>query len=238
LSQLQGKAKTMDSAYFETLLKRATDATEFTKGKTNALMKSWTFVLTTAGEQTINLQGNFIYGFEGTDGVANIDVQFSRKDSSSDVFNIVKGVGYTHPFDKIHVSWTAQANKTLTIYIANLAPELFGVTDNRSAIIASTLLQNILDEMQGSVTPLNYDVVTLNSNPKIVVASNTSRKSVLIQAHKSNASITYIGFSASVTTSKYVIALSAGDVYAIDDYRGDIYASNVTATDKVSYGEV
>ena len=228
----------MDSAYFETLLKRATDATEFTKGKTNALMKSWSFDLTNAGEITINLQGNFIYGFEGTDGTANVDIQFSRKDSSSDVFNIVKGVGYTHPFDKLHISWTAQTSKTLTIYIANLAPELFGVTDNRSAIIASTLLQEILDEMTGGVLAQGYNVVTLNINPKKVVSSNTSRKSLLIQAHKSNGDISYVGFDASVTSSKYVIALSAGDTYAIDDYRGDIYVANATATDKISYGEV
>jgi hypothetical protein len=224
--------------YFNSLLGRSTVATQFTKGKTNALIKKWTLPLTTAGELTISLQGNFVYGFDGTDSEANAQVQFSEKNSDTDSFDVRQGIGYTHPFDKLHFTWTAQVGKTLTIYIANLAPDIFGIIDNRSTVLSTAVLQNILAELTGTSLAQGFNVITLNADPKLVVASNADRKSVLIQSAIANATVCYVGFDNSVTGSKYVIALLPGESYSVDDYLGDIYVSSATATDKVSYGEV
>lgn len=223
------------STYFKDLIDRATSATEFTKGKTNALLKKWTFDLSAAGEQTINLQGNFVYGYEATDGAANVDIQFSRKDSAADYFNITKAVGFTHPFDKLHVSWEAQGSKTLTLYIANLAPELFGVTDNRSALLTAALLQSILDELTGTVTAGNFALQALGAGATQIIAANTARKSCIVHNPLGNAVI-YLGYANTVTAIKYFVALQGGESWSTDDYLGAVWAIG-TAAQNVAYGE-
>ena len=129
------------------LLSRSVDGIEFTKGRSNALLQRWTLNLNAAGAQTVSLAGNFIYGFSGTDTLANVDLQFSRRDTDQDFHPLVEGFGYVHPFDKLHITWAAQAGKTLTILIGNLAPELLNITDNRSAIAQAALLQRIIEKL-------------------------------------------------------------------------------------------
>lgn len=149
--------------WLQGLLDRTTQSTEFFKGKTNALLKKWVIPLTVAGEQTVNIQGNFLYGIEASDSGANVNAQFSRKESDIDQHNIVKALGYIHPFDKLHFSWAAQAGKTITLLIGNLAPELLGVIDNRSNVATDTILTNILAELRGNITAGNFGTVQVST---------------------------------------------------------------------------
>jgi len=222
------------------LLAKATAEVEFTKGRSNALLKKWKFVLTTPGEQTINLQGNFIYGVDSTAPGTLVSVQFSRKDSGVDYFDIVKGLGYLHPFDKLHVSWTAQAGETLTLLIGNLAPGLIGILDNRSQVSLTGGLNNILAELQGETAPQGYAVVDMDAQPHVIVGVNASRKSVILTADPLNTVRVYLGYDSDVTTNKWFTFLDAGDSYIIDDYRGLIYGypTSITAGNRIGYGEV
>lgn len=133
------------SEYLEGLIKRSNDAVAFTKNNSNRLLYKVVIPLSTAGEKTLNIQGNYIYGVEANNIDDTINIQFSRNDSLSDSFAIVKGFGHIHPFDKIYCSWSAQAGGSITLYVANLAPELMGVIDNRSEVIQASLLQDIVD---------------------------------------------------------------------------------------------
>lgn len=89
-----------------------------------------------------------------------------------------------------------------------------------------------------SVTPQGYGTITLNINPKKVLAQNLLRKSSIIQSLTGNSSICYVGYDNTVSNVNYAFSLNPGDIYTQDSYLGDIYISNATATDGISFGEV
>lgn len=191
---------------------------------------------TATTDKQFGLIGNY-FGIINADSVSTaISVKFNKQ--STDAMPFAQGLYCSRPFNQVFLSWTAQAGAYVDIIYGAYATELLQIFDFRSQNVSTTILADILAELRGTTAAQGYNVVTLDANPKVVVASNTSRKSVILQAGLSNASTTYIGFDANVTTSKYVVALAPGDSYTIDDYRGAVYASNVTATDKISYGEV
>ncbi len=224
--------------WLKELINRATHSIEFTKGRTNVLLKRWTFNLNAAGRQTIYLAGNFIYGLEATDGVATVDVQFSRRDADQDLHPVVQGLGYVHPFDILHISWDAQTDKTLTIIIANLAPELFSIVDNRSAIVTGTLLTAIRDELRGDLVAENFGMVVVGAGATLIIAANANRKSCFIQHSPTGVGVIYLGFDNTVTNIIHFIELAPGNWWSIDDYRGDVYAIRSAAPTDAQYNEV
>lgn len=184
----------------------------------------------------IGLGGNFLGVIAVSSNSANVDIRFNKTDT--DAINFTRGLYMIRPYYQVFLTWAAQTGAYVDILMSAYAKELMEVMDFRTTTQQAADTAEILDQLKGSVTPLGYAVVTLDTDPHLVSAANTSRRSIILQAHKSNTSITYIGFDANVTTSKYVVALSPGESYGVDDYQGAIYASNVTATDKISYGEV
>jgi len=210
--------------WFQDLLQRSTDAIDAFKGKTQTLLKKWSFDLNAAGSQTINISGNFIYVVDATDGIATIGVQFSRLDSDIDSFTLSKGLGIIHPFDKLYVSWSAQTSKTLTIWIGNLAPELLNVIDNRSAVALDTLLTNIRDD-QRATTGTAVAEQTINTTPEVnILAANTARVSFSVQAKDTNTHVVYVLYSTGVLSTKYKYILFPGAVLVDNKYRGAVYA--------------
>ena len=229
----------MEIDFLQNLLDRTTKSMEFFKGKTNALLKKWVIPLTVAGEQTVNIQGNFIYGIEASDSVANVNVQFSRKESDIDQHNIVKALGYIHPFDKLHFSWDAQAGKTITLLIGNLAPELLGIIDNRSNVATDTILTNILLQLQGNVAPGNFGTVQVsNAAATQIRPALAARKSIIIQNLLGNTGNLYLGFANTVSTTVCFVCLAPGQAWTADDYCGDIYGLQTVLNDRATYGEV
>lgn len=228
----------MDENWLQNLINRATKSMELFKGKSNALLKKWEIPLTAAGEQTVNIQGNFVYGIEGTDGIANVNVQFSRKESDIDQHNIVKALGYIHPFDKLHFSWAAQAGKSITLLIGNLAPELLGIIDNRSNVATDTILTSILAELQGNVTAGNFGTVQVsNAAATQIRPALASRKSLIIQNLPGNTGNLYLGFANTVSTTVCFVCLTPGQAWTCDDYRGAIFGLQTVLNDRATYGE-
>jgi hypothetical protein len=115
----------------------------------------------------------------------------------------------------------------------------FTATNSTNVNLSKTDLDTILTNTNNLIKSSagTYGQVTLNANPKLIIASNVNRKSIIIQA-ATNTSVSYLGYDNTVTSTKYFASLSTDDVYSQDSYTGDIYISNVTATDKVNYGEV
>ncbi|MDD3906536.1 MAG: hypothetical protein PHS46_08470 [Candidatus Omnitrophica bacterium] len=180
--------------------------------------------------------GNYFGVIDATDQSVEISVRFNKEQNEALSFS--KGLYMVRPYNQLFLSWEAQAGKTVTIIISAYAKELFEIMDFRSATQLSSDMSDLLDQIKGVATPLGFDLVTLDTDPHLVVAANTQRRSVIIQAALGNTSTVYIGFDNTTATTKYVVALKPGDQYSIDDYQGAIWASSATATDKVSYGEV
>lgn len=220
------------------LLSRSVDGVEFTKGRSNALLQRWTLNLGVAGRQTVSLAGNFVYGYVGTDTLANVNLQFSRRDTDQDFHPLVEGFGYIHPFDKLHISWDAQPGKTLTIIIGSLAPELLNIIDNRSAIAQTALLQEIIDELQGDVAAEGYGRVAVGAAATQIRPANVNRRSILVQHSPGGVGVIYLGFDNTVTVANHFIELAVGDVWTCDDYRGAVFAIRSAGATDAQYGEV
>ena len=124
----------------------------------------------------------------------------------------------------------------MRILIASMAPELFTVVDNRSAI--SLTMSDVLAQLQGDILPENWDTEkTVGTAAVLILAANANRKGCNVQAKSTNTGIIYVGFTNTVTSSKWVAELQPGMSFSIDDYRGDIYAIATVAGQLVGWGE-
>lgn len=238
MGQIIPIGKFAESTWLGQILKRAMDSVEFSKGRSNALLQRWTFNLNAAGQQTIVLAGNFIYGYSGTDTIANINVQFSRKDTDQDQHPVVEGFGYIHPFDRIHISWATQAGKTIEVLIGNLAPDLLNIIDNRSAIAQAALLQEIIDELQGDVAAEGYGRIAVGAAATQIRPALAARKSIFVQHSPAGVGVIYLGFDNTVTNANHFIELSPGAYWTADDYRGAVFAIRSAGATNAQFGEV
>lgn len=99
------------------------------------------------------------------------------------------------------------------------------VYDNRFNISGSTVFDNILGELQGDTVPEDWGTEkTIGVAQSQVLTTNATRKGFSIQAKNSNAGLIYLGYDATVTSSKWIVELPAGAVWSKDDYRGAIHA--------------
>lgn len=111
------------------------------------------------------------------------------------------------------------------------------IYDNRLTL-SGTVFDNLLAEARGETAPQGFGLVTIGTAVTLAVASNTDRKSVLIQNPPTNTGLMYVGFDNTLLSTKYACVLSAGQIFSCDDYRGDIYCLGTVAGEKISYGEV
>jgi len=187
-----------------------------------------------ATDQEYNLSGNFFYVKESPDQDMYVEVKING--SNVKAIPWTKQTGFVHPFNRLYITTPAGQTGTMTILIASEAPELFDVVDNRSAISAAT--QGILDELRGDVTPETVGTEkTIGVAAAVVIAANADRKGGNVQSKSTNTGIVYIGLDNTVTSSKWVAELQAGQAFSIDDYRGDIYAIGSAAGQLVGWGE-
>jgi len=191
---------------------------------------------TATTDKQFGLIGNY-FGIVNADAQTSlVTVKFNRQNVDPVPFS--QGLYCSRPFNQVFLSWTAQAGAYVDIIYGAYAPEMLQMYDFRSQNVSTTILSDILQQLRGNTAAQGYGLVTLDADPKLVLAANASRLGAVIQALSGNTSVSYLGFDANVTTSKYVVALNPGDSFDVGDYRGAIYISNVTATDKISYGEV
>ena len=187
-----------------------------------------------AADHEYNLSGNYFYVKEAPD--QNMYVEVKINGSNNKVIAWTKQTGFIHPYNRLYITTPAGQTGTMTILLASEAPELFNVVDNRSAISEATA--GILDELRGDTTPETVGTEkTIGAAAAIVISANADRKGCNVQAKSTNTGIIYVGFDNTVTSTKWVAELQAGQAFSIDDYRGDIYAIATAAGQLVGWGE-
>lgn len=188
-----------------------------------------------AADHEYNLSGNFFYVNVAPDQDVYVAVKING--SNNKAINWTKQTGFIHPFNRLYITTPAGQTGTMKILIASEAPELFDVVDNRSAI--SDAMSGVLGELRGDTTPETVGTEkTVGSGAAVeIIAANANRKGCTVQAKSTNTGIIYIGFDNTVTSTKWVAELQAGQAFSIDDYRGDIFARASAAAQLVGWGE-
>jgi len=185
-------------------------------------------------DKPYNFAGNYFYVFEAPDQTSYIEVKTNA--TNQPAIGWVKQTGFIQPFTKLYITTPAGQAGTMKVLIASMAPELFMVVDNRSAI--SLTMNDVLRELQGDITPENWDTEkTVGTAAVSILAANANRKACTVQAKSTNTGRIYVGFANTVTSSKWVAELLPGMAFSVDDYRGDIYAIADIAAQLVGWGE-
>jgi hypothetical protein len=192
-------------------------------------------------DKQFNLAGNYFYILDSPDETSYISVKTNA--TNQPAIDWVKQTGFLQPFTKLYITTPAGQAGTMKVLIASMAPELFSVVDNRSAI-SSTML-DVLAELQGGVLPksttlmpLGYLVQAVGLAAVNVLPANVDRKGCSIQAASSNTGSVCLGFTAAVATAgPWFIELLPGMSFSIDDYRGPIWAIATVAAQAVGMGE-
>jgi hypothetical protein len=185
-------------------------------------------------DKPYNFAGNYFYVFEAPDQTSYIEVKTNA--TNQPAIGWVKQTGFIQPFTKLYITTPAGQAGTMKVLIASMAPELFMVVDNRSAI--SLTMNDVLTQLQGDITPENWDTEkTVGTAAVSILAANANRKACTVQAKSTNTGRIYVGFANTVTSSKWVAELLPGMAFSVDDYRGDIYAIADIAAQLVGWGE-
>ncbi len=185
-------------------------------------------------DREFNISGNFFYIKDAPGLTEYIDVKVNS--SGRPAVSWSKQTGFIQPFNRLYITTPAGQAGTMKILIASEAPTLFNILDHRSAI--SLVMQDVLNELQGDVTPENWNQATIGVAQSEVLAANADRKSFSIQAKSTNAGIVYVGFDNTVTSTKWWAELQPGQSCDGDDYRGPLHAIATVAGQLIGYAEV
>lgn len=211
------------------------EAVRFLKKHNQAIPQVYEFDLSTAKtDLEFTATGNFFYVLDSTNTDDSISVKFNAKDSKG--VPLTKQLGLRTPFDRVFITHTAQASKTMTILIGTVSSDFMDVIDNRSNINADIAL--LLAELQGETTSLNSGSrVAVGTSSVTALASNASRKGCIIHAPYSNTGVIYLRNASTASATNYFIELQAGDSYTVDDYRGIITAISDVVSQNVQVSE-
>lgn len=182
----------------------------------------------------MNIAGNFFYVINSASIDHFFEVKFNEQREPG--HTLYQYMGFKTPYYRFYISNTVQAGGAVDIVYGTLASEFLDVIDNRSQIQGD--ITAVRDQLQGSTTAQGFGLVDIPANPTLIVPANVDRKSLIIQALYSNTDDVLIGYDNSLVIGKYIARLKPGDVYMVDDYRGDIYGHAIVLGSDVSYGEV
>lgn len=199
--------------------------------------KIFRFNLDTARtKEHISFAGNFISLIDSSNAVAWVKINFNRIENDQTKFT--KGLSIRRPYTQFWLTHDAQAGEWVDILAGAVSPGLLEIIDNRSATDLLTALENVRDELRGDTSPENWDTEkTIGLIQSQVLAANTNRKGFMVQAKGVNAGIIYIGFDDTVTSTKWIAELQAGQSLLLDDYRGAVHAIASVAGQLLGYGE-
>ena len=188
-----------------------------------------------AVDHEYSIAANVFYVIEAPDGSMYIDVRFNKLNQAQ--HRMYRQIGLMTPMHTVFITTPAGQSGTMTIIYGTEAPGLLRVIDNRSA--TSLDMAQVRAELQGDLTPENWGAEKAVGNAAAVemIHANANRKACIVQAKASNTGIVYIGFDNTVTTTLWVAELQAGMSFAIDDYRGDIWARADGAGQLLGWGE-
>lgn len=182
----------------------------------------------------VQIAGNFIACIAGTDSTTTVDIEFNRVGSGSVTFT--QGLNITRPFNRFFITSSAQTGKSIKFIISSYASELFAVQDNRSQGNIANSLTAIQNQLVGDSTGTFASDVSLTATAtavKVITGANV-QVSFGIFADYANTDYIYLGFDNTTTDTKKIVALKAGQLYSIDNFKGDVYAYSTTGTQKLS----
>ena len=182
------------------------------------------------------MAGNFLYALETTD--ANVSINVRVNNLSEQTFTLRQGLGCVTPFQDLYFTWEAQAGKSITLVIGVEAKKFLEFIDNRSQAQSTSVLEEIRDQLKGDTAEENWDTEkTIGTSASLVLASNSNRKSFVVQSKESNTGLIYLGFGSSVTSSKWFKQLEPGETFGLSNILAPIYAISDTAGQLLGYGE-
>ncbi|MBW8003348.1 MAG: hypothetical protein FVQ80_15265 [Planctomycetes bacterium] len=186
-------------------------------------------------DQPYHISGNLFYIFSAPDESSYLDIKVNE--TREPVISYSVHTGLVTPFDALYITTPAGQSGTMVLIYGTEAPNLLQIIDNKSTTVAG--VGGILDELRGDLTEETWgtEITVGNAAAVQILAANAARKACIIQAKAANTGIVYIGFDNTVTTTKWIAELQAGMSFAVDDYRGDLYARADAAGQLVGYGE-
>ena len=184
--------------------------------------------------EQVSIAGDYFVLINSSSQPATIDVSFNNMNANAITFT--SGLKIKIPFAQFFITHTAQAGEWVDILIGSTTP-LLEIIDNRTGVIAASILNSILNELQGPVSGAAFNEVAVGITPVKVIASNVNRRAFTVQADSANADKIYVAFDNTVAVNKAAVVLSPGQSLMIDDYRGDVYCISGTAAQNVFYGE-
>ncbi len=185
-------------------------------------------------DKPFDLAGNYFYVFDAPDQASYIQVRVNA--TNQPAISWVKQTGFMQPFTKLYITTPAYQTGNMTLLIASMAPELFSVIDNRSAI--SEAMNDVLDQLAGDLVAETFDTeITVGLAAVQIFANSSIRKAASLQAKSTNTGIVYLGTNNTVLSSKWMAELQPGMSFSFDDYRGPIWAIASAAGQLVGYVE-
>lgn len=186
-------------------------------------------------DQEYNIAGNVFYIFSAPDESSYVSIKVNETREPSIQYTVHSGL--ETPFHRLFITTPAGQAGNIIILYGTEAPEFLRIIDNRSTTVAG--VGGMLDELRGDTTheTIGVEITVGNLAAVQILAGNAVRKACIVQAKSTNAGIVYIGFDNTVATNLWVAELLAGMSFAIDDYRGDIYARASAAGQLVGFGE-
>lgn len=170
----------------------------------------------------LQLTGNYIRAVEATDVNANIEIKFNGIDGDRLIFT--KGFCVKTYFTEIYITHTAQAGKYIELTIASLADDLFEIIDDRSETGQTGILENIRDDQRATTASDNAEATVGAGAEVLLLAANSNRKSLSIQAKDTNTGVLYVLYKTGAAATKYKAILQAGQILTDDKWRGVVYA--------------
>jgi hypothetical protein len=167
--------------------------------------------------------GNFFYLVSNTNANAATKLMVSFNDQATNV--CPPGLEFDTNFTQINFNNSDVNPATIVYFVGN------GRVNFHSTAITGAISASPAQAASGTYAAQ----VAVGAAAKIFTAS-TSCYAIYLQTNPANANPVYIGFDNTVSATKYVLALTPGQIYTMNNYNGNLYAFG-TGTDQlgVSY---
>jgi len=203
---------------------------------------SWTLNLAqVVTELECPISGKVIAIWNAPTSQEYIYIRFNRRDANQ--IRFTRGKVLAVPFTKLYITVPAGQTGNMEILYGPDAFEVLRIYPNppeydTALVDILTRLTEIAAELRGDTAAPTWGTeITVGVTYQQILASNANRRSFAIQAKSTNSGKVYLGYDNTVSTTKWIAELQAGQAYCRDDYRGDIYAIATAADQKVGYTE-
>lgn len=171
-----------------------------------------------AGETArISVYGNYIT-LLSTTGAANIQMSINGQSMQE----IPQGLSVKLPARE-NFKYLEFYNSEAVAVTIELSLSSGEIGDARASASLLSTLQSIRDDQRSTTGTINAEA-TVGVAESTLLAANTNRKSLSVQANPANGGYLYIYYITAGGATKYKTILSAGDYFSDDKYRGAVFA--------------